>query len=89
MQLLFWAAWSGKTITSHVGQSLFCRGEWYRGLGIYVESKEKPLQPYWLNTSEVQTGFHETLMYFLVNLLRDLENIDLGVPDFFEWVNDK
>jgi len=59
------------------------------GLGIWIEDKGKPLRTVWLNASETQTGFHETLMYFFVSLLRDLETTDLGVPNLFDWVSDK
>ncbi len=60
-----------------------------KGLGIWIERQHEPTRAVWLNASEQEQGFHETLMYFFVSLLRDLETTDLGIPDLFEWVGDK
>ena len=60
-----------------------------KGLGLWIEFSDEPIRPVWLNLSEQAEGFHETLMYFFVSMLRDLESIDLGLPDLLEWVGDK
>ena len=60
-----------------------------KGLGIWIEGSDKSTRPVWLNASEQEQEFHETLMYFFVCLLRELETTDLGIPDLFEWVGDK
>ena len=60
-----------------------------KGLGIWLEKPNEPTRAVWLNASEQEQGFHETLMWFFVTMLRDLETTDLGIPDLFEWVGDK
>jgi hypothetical protein len=56
------------------------------GQSLWIEGQERPI---WFRTSSPAEGFHETLMWFLVALLKELREIDLGVTDFFQYVGDK
>ena len=58
-----------------------------KGLGIYIGG-DTP-KPVWLETSSAEASLNETLMFFLVSLLGELESIDLGAPDLLEWLTDK
>jgi hypothetical protein len=52
-----------------------------RGCGLWFDDFANPV---WLNTTEEKSGFHETLIFFFINLLERLRSIDLGEPSIIE-----
>jgi hypothetical protein len=60
-----------------------------KGLTIWLEKKGEPLTAVFLPATEKNAGFHETLAIFLAGLLSDLQSIDLGVPNFMQYIGNK
>jgi hypothetical protein len=60
-----------------------------KGLGIWVEMPQGSITAVWMNTSDEKDDFHETLAYFFAGLLNELETIDLGTRNYFEFLGDK
>lgn len=52
-----------------------------KGCGLWLEKIDRPI---WLNTTEEKSGYHETLIFFFINLLERLRSVDLGEPSILE-----
>jgi len=52
-----------------------------KGCGLWLDKIDHPI---WLNTTEEKSGYHETLIFFFINLLERLRSIDLGEPSIVE-----